>query len=86
MIIVENISKSYGSQELFRETGFRLNARERLGMVGRNGHGKTTLLRMITGEEEADSGNIVIPRGYSIGHVLQEGNNNICDTGNIRCS
>ncbi len=72
MIIVENISKSYGSQELFRETGFRLNARERLGMVGRNGHGKTTLLRMITGEEEADSGNIVIPRGYSIGHVLQE--------------
>jgi len=72
MIIIENISKSYGSQELFRETGFRLNARERLGMVGRNGHGKTTLLRMITGEEEADSGNIVIPRGYSIGHVLQE--------------
>lgn len=72
MIIVENISKSYGSQELFRDTGFRLNARERLGMVGRNGHGKTTLLRMITGEEEADAGNIVIPRGYTIGHVLQE--------------
>ncbi len=72
MIIVENISKSYGSQELFRKTGFRLNARERLGIVGRNGHGKTTLLRMITGEEEADSGNIIIPRGYSIGHVRQE--------------
>ncbi len=72
MIIVENISKSYGSQELFRETGFRLNARERLGMVGRNGYGKTTLLRMITGEEEADSGNIIIPKGYSIGYVRQE--------------
>jgi ATP-binding cassette subfamily F protein 3 len=72
MIIAENISKSYGSQELFRETGFRLNARERLGLVGRNGHGKTTLLRMITGEEEADSGNIIIPKGYTIGHVLQE--------------
>jgi ATP-binding cassette subfamily F protein 3 len=72
MIIVENISKSYGSQELFRETGFRLNARERLGLVGRNGHGKTTLLRLITGEEEADSGNIIIPKGYSFGHVIQE--------------
>ena len=72
MIIIENISKSYGSQELFREAGFRLNARERLGMVGRNGHGKTTLLRMITGAEEPDSGNIIIPRGYTIGHVLQE--------------
>jgi ATP-binding cassette subfamily F protein 3 len=72
MIIVENISKGYGSQELFRKTGFRLNARERLGLVGRNGHGKTTLFRMITGEEEADSGEIIIPKGYTIGHVLQE--------------
>jgi ATP-binding cassette subfamily F protein 3 len=72
MIIVENISKGYGSQELFRETGFRLNARERLGLVGRNGHGKTTLLRMITGEELPDSGNIIIPKGYSIGYVVQE--------------
>ena len=72
MIIVENISKSYGSQELFRETGFRLNARERLGLVGRNGHGKTTLLRLITGEEEADSGNIIVPKGYSVGYVRQE--------------
>ena len=72
MIIVESISKSYGSQELFRNAGFRLNARERLGLVGRNGHGKTTLLRLITGEEEADSGNIIVPKGYSIGHVRQE--------------
>ncbi len=72
MIIVENISKSYGSQELFRNAGFRLNARERLGLVGRNGHGKTTLLRLIMGEEEADSGNIIIPKGYSIGLVSQE--------------
>ena len=72
MIIVESISKSYGSQELFRNAGFRLNARERLGLVGRNGHGKTTLLRLITGEEEADSGNIIVPKGYSVGHVRQE--------------
>ena len=72
MIIAENISKGYGSQELFRETGFRLNARERLGLVGRNGHGKTTLLRMITGEEEPDSGKIIIPKGYTIGYVIQE--------------
>ncbi|MBN2184519.1 MAG: ABC-F family ATP-binding cassette domain-containing protein [Candidatus Krumholzibacteriota bacterium] len=72
MIIVENISKSYGSQELFRKTGFKLNSRERLGLVGRNGDGKTTLFRLITGEEEADSGIITVPKGYTIGHVRQE--------------
>ncbi|MCK4537278.1 MAG: ABC-F family ATP-binding cassette domain-containing protein [Candidatus Krumholzibacteria bacterium] len=72
MIIIEKISKSYGSQELFRNTGFRLNARERLGLVGRNGHGKTTLFRMIMGMEEPDAGSIIIPKGYSIGHVDQE--------------
>ena len=72
MIIVDCISKSYGSQELFKDASFRLNAGERAGLVGRNGHGKTTLFRLIAGEEEPDSGAIAIPRGYSIGYVKQE--------------
>ena len=72
MIIVDNISKSYGSQELFKDASFRLNAGERAGLVGRNGHGKTTLFRLIAGLEEPDSGSIAIPKGYSIGYVLQE--------------
>lgn len=72
MIIVDNITKSFGTQELFRNAGFRLNARERVGLVGRNGHGKTTLFRLIIGEEEVDSGTIGIPKAYSIGHVRQE--------------
>jgi ATP-binding cassette subfamily F protein 3 len=72
MIIVDNISKSYGAQELFRNAGFRINAGERVGLVGRNGYGKTTLFRLIAGEEEPDSGTISIPKGYEIGYVLQE--------------
>src|SRR5262245_30492189 len=48
-----------------------MNARERLGLVGRNGHGKTTLLRLILGQEEPDAGEIVIPRNYRIGHLEQ---------------
>jgi ATP-binding cassette subfamily F protein 3 len=71
MISVENLWKSYGSQVLFEGIGFKINPRERVGLVGRNGHGKTTLLRLITGEEEPDSGSIVIPRNYRIGHVTQ---------------
>ncbi len=72
MIIVDNVTKSFGTQELFRNAGFRLNARERVGLVGRNGHGKTTLLRIIIGGEEVDSGTISIPKAYSIGYVRQE--------------
>jgi len=72
MIIVDNVSKSYGAQELFKNVSFRLNAGERAGLVGRNGSGKTTLFRLIAGEEEPDSGVISIPKNYVIGYVVQE--------------
>nr|MCU0539078.1 ATP-binding cassette domain-containing protein [Desulfobacterales bacterium] len=71
MIRAENLSKSYGGRTLFDQISFSLNARERLGLVGRNGHGKTTLFRLIAGEEPPDSGAVVIPRNYRIGHVRQ---------------
>jgi ATP-binding cassette subfamily F protein 3 len=71
MIIVDNLSKSYGKQGLFDSISFKVNRRERVGVVGRNGHGKTTLFRMITGEEEPDSGTVTKPRKYRIGYVEQ---------------
>jgi len=71
MISAENISKGYGSQALFDEASFQINRRERVGLVGRNGHGKTTLFRLLAGLEESDSGSISIPRGYRIGYVQQ---------------
>jgi len=71
MISIENITKSFGEQSLFGGISFKLNHRERLGVVGRNGHGKTTLFRMVVGEESPDSGNIVIPKNYRIGYVEQ---------------
>ena len=43
-----------------------------MGLVGRNGHGKTTLLRILLDREEYDSGNVAIPKGYRIGHVRQQ--------------
>ena len=71
MIVVDNLSKSYGKQALFDAVSFKVNRRERVGVVGRNGHGKTTLFRMITGEEEPDEGTITMPRNYRIGYVEQ---------------
>ena len=72
MIIIDRLSKSYGSQELFNDASFRLNAGERVGLVGRNGSGKTTLFRLVAGLEEPDSGTITVPKGYTLGYVVQE--------------
>jgi len=72
MIAAENLTKSYGGQVLFDAISFKINARERVGLVARNGHGKTTLFRILIGEEEFDSGALAIPKGYRLGHVRQQ--------------
>ncbi|MEE8330038.1 MAG: ABC-F family ATP-binding cassette domain-containing protein [Thermodesulfovibrionia bacterium] len=71
MIQVNSLDKSYGQQVIFDKAGFMLNPGERVGLVGRNGHGKTTLLRMILGQEHPDSGTISVPNGYRTGHLSQ---------------
>jgi ATP-binding cassette subfamily F protein 3 len=72
MIRFENISKSYGKQQLFDQISFKINAKERVGLVGRNGHGKTTMLRMIMHKTQPDSGQVVIPKNYQVGYVEQQ--------------
>ncbi len=71
MIQGSNLYKAYGQQVIFDDIGFTVNAGERIGLVGRNGHGKTTLFKMILGEEKPDSGVISIPNHYKIGHLSQ---------------
>ncbi|PID40546.1 MAG: ABC transporter ATP-binding protein [Proteobacteria bacterium] len=71
MISIDNLSKSFGSRKLFDGVSFKVNSKERIGLVGRNGHGKTTLFRIIMGEEGYDDGAITMPKGYRIGHVQQ---------------
>jgi ATP-binding cassette subfamily F protein 3 len=71
MIQVNNLNKSYGHQVIFDNAGFTLNPGERIGLVGRNGHGKTTLIRFITGQARPDSGTISVPNNYKVGHLSQ---------------
>jgi len=71
MIQAYNLDKSYGRQIIFDKAGFTLNPGERVGLVGRNGHGKTTLFKMILGQEHPDSGCISVPNGYKMGHLSQ---------------
>ena len=72
MIAFNNISKQYGKQVLFVETGFQLNAGQKAGLVGPNGAGKTTVFRMIVGEESPDEGDVAVPKRMTIGYYRQD--------------
>jgi ATP-binding cassette subfamily F protein 3 len=71
MIQIVDLSKSYGSQILFDGVSFTMSRGERLGLVGRNGHGKTTLLKILAGLESPDAGQVLAPSAYRIGHLSQ---------------
>ena len=71
MIKAIDLSKSYGKQTLFENISFNINKKERVGLVGRNGQGKTTLFRLLLRQEEIDSGTISIPKNYIIAHLDQ---------------
>ncbi len=72
MIVFTNVSKQYGQQILFVETGFQLNPGEKVGLVGPNGAGKTTVFRLIVGEESPDEGDVTVPKKLSIGYYRQD--------------
>lgn len=71
MINVEGLTIAFHGNTLIANAFFALQKRERCGFVGRNGSGKTTFFRLLTGEETADSGTISIQKNYTIG-VLQQ--------------
>ncbi len=71
MIHFVNISKSFGSQIIFDNASLILDREEKIGLLGRNGHGKSTLLRMIAGEEQPNSGEIRLPSGTKVGYLRQ---------------
>jgi ATP-binding cassette, subfamily F, member 3 len=72
MIKVEGLSKSFGSQVLFNDLSFTISPGEKIGLVGRNGFGKTTLIQILLGQVEPDSGDISIPRNYRLGYLQQQ--------------
>ncbi len=72
MIDLIDIRKSFGSRVLFAGVNLRINPRDRLGLVGPNGTGKTTLFRVILGEIGADSGRVEIQKNLRIGYLPQE--------------
>jgi len=72
VISLSNISKQYGRQVLFVDASFQLNPDDKVGLVGPNGSGKTTIFRMLVGEEAADDGDISVPKRVTIGYFRQD--------------
>ncbi len=71
MIKFMGINKSFGDQLLYEDLNLSINRGEKVGLVGRNGHGKSTLFQMILGNTDIDSGQMSIPKNYKIGHLEQ---------------
>ncbi len=72
MLTLADVSKSYGTRELFAEVSLFIARTDRLGLVGPNGAGKSTLFSLILGEEKADTGTIEWERGADFGFLPQE--------------
>ena len=72
LLTATNLSKSFGPVDIFPELSFSIPERSRIGLVGANGVGKTTLLRILIGEEEPSTGEIHRARGISAGYLPQE--------------
>ncbi|MCF8719731.1 ABC-F family ATP-binding cassette domain-containing protein [Nitrospina gracilis] len=72
MIQLQNLKKQYGPKVLFDGVGFHLKPGERVGLVGENGMGKTTLFRVIVGHEDVDAGRVHIRKGARVAMLSQE--------------
>lgn len=71
MIKIKNLSISFSGQSIFEDVNFIVNRGEKIGLIGRNGSGKSTFLKLILGQLQQDDGDIDLPKGYKIGHLAQ---------------
>ncbi|MBM7654837.1 ABC-F family ATP-binding cassette domain-containing protein [Neobacillus cucumis] len=72
MLKVENISKTYGEKQLFDHISFTISEKERIGLIGINGTGKSSLLKIIAGLDAPDDGKIITAKDYSITFLAQQ--------------
>jgi ATP-binding cassette subfamily F protein 3 len=80
MINVANMSVTFGSRDLFKEISFVINPKDRIGLVGKNGVGKSTLLKIMAGKDNPTKGSISCSPGETIGYLPQEISNDSTKT------
>ncbi|MFW5725146.1 MAG: ABC-F family ATP-binding cassette domain-containing protein [Bacteroidota bacterium] len=72
MFSINNLSVQFNGEYLFEDVSFIINKRDRIGLVGKNGAGKTTMMRLITRQMEPETGTVVIPASGTVGYLPQE--------------
>lgn len=72
MLVAENLSKTYTEKQLFKDISFSITDQERIGIIGINGTGKSTLLKILAGKEQADNGLISTSKDYTISYLSQK--------------
>lgn len=80
MISVSNLTVTFGGFTLYDGISFMINARDRIGLAGKNGAGKSTLLKIIAGLQKADTCDIGMPNGCTIGYLAQDMQHNMGKT------
>ncbi|MDD2563790.1 MAG: ATP-binding cassette domain-containing protein, partial [Salinivirgaceae bacterium] len=69
MISVNQLTLRFGGFTLFENISFLINDRDRIGLVGRNGIGKTTLMKILDREMQSDEGTVSFPNNFTVGYL-----------------
>ncbi|HAD95762.1 MAG TPA: ABC transporter, partial [Cryomorphaceae bacterium] len=69
---VESISKSYGARTLFREISFGIDEGQKVALIARNGTGKTSLLSILSGDDQPDAGRVTFRKNLKVGYLSQD--------------
>ena len=72
MISVNNLSVEFSAQVLFDNINYVINSKDKIALVGKNGAGKSTMLKIIAGLQKPTSGNVVVPAGVTVGYLPQQ--------------